>query len=100
VQANILYRRVRRALGWAGLPARTSVTPDEYISLYQHKLDSYPHLNQALRLSTALYLETIYSPRLPEERRVRAASHAWQQSAQEWLLLWARDRWERLRQRV
>jgi hypothetical protein len=97
IQVNVLYRRMRRALTWAGLGAGAHVTPDEYLLLYSASLQRYRSLEKALRQATALYRETTFSPRAPEESRVRGASALWQQSLREWALLWLRNRWERVR---
>jgi transglutaminase-like putative cysteine protease len=96
-QADLLYRRMRRSFAWAGMSAGASVTPDEYLALYGAKLRHYPRLDEALRQGTALYCETIYSPRLPEPRRVRVVASLWSNSRREWLLLWLQDRWQRVR---
>ncbi|MBE0696512.1 MAG: DUF4129 domain-containing protein, partial [Anaerolineaceae bacterium] len=97
VQVDVLYRRIRRALTWAGMGAGAHVTPDEYIHLYGARLESYQQLNKVLRQATALYSETTFSPRPPEEKRVRGVSSLWQKSLREWLSLWLHDRWQRFR---
>jgi hypothetical protein len=84
VQAAVLYRRMRRALTWAGLAAGK-------------RLERYRQLDQALRQITVLYRETVFSPRPPEESRVRAAGRLWQNSLREWAVLWLNERWQRLR---
>jgi transglutaminase-like putative cysteine protease len=100
VQVDLLYRRMRKALGWAGLAALPSVTPDEYLALFGQQLASYRQLSQALAQTTQLYRESVFSPRPPEEYRVRLASHLWQQSVQDWLSLWLKTRWQRVRSRI
>jgi hypothetical protein len=97
VQVDVLYRRIRRALTWAGMGAGAHVTPDEYILLYGSRLENYQQVYKALRQATALYRETTFSPRPPEENRVRSASSVWQRSLREWLSLWLHDRWQRFR---
>lgn len=99
VQVDVLYRRVRRALNWAGLKAGAHITPDEYLAQYGPRLEPYRQLKLALRQSTELYRETTFSPRAPEENRVRAAGRAWQNSLREWVLLWIRDRWQRMQEK-
>jgi transglutaminase-like putative cysteine protease len=96
VQVDVLYRRMRRALTWAGLGAGAHVTPDEYIRLYGAKLEGYHQLLAALRQATVLYRETTFSPRPPQEKQVRAAHALWQKSLREWLRLWVHSRWERI----
>lgn len=100
VQVDLLYRRIRRALGWAGLSAVSSVTPDEYLSLFGQQLAPYGQLSQALAQATRLYQESVFSPRPPEEHRVRLASRIWQQSVRDWLSLWLKTRWQRARSRI
>ncbi len=97
VQVEAIYRRLRRALAWAGLDAGTHVTPDEYLLLYGESLRRYRFLEKALRQATALYRETIFSPHAPEKSRIRDASALWQQSLREWALLWLRGRWAKIR---
>jgi transglutaminase-like putative cysteine protease len=100
IAVDVLYRRMRRVLAWAGLRAAPSVTPDEYLASYSGQLNEYQRLSQALSQVTALYRETVYSPRPPEEARVKKANRAWQQSFNEWLKLWLRARWKQLKARV
>ena len=97
VQADVLYRRMRRALAWAGLPAAPSVTPDEYLAAYDMQLAEYQQIDKALRQVTAIYREMVYSPHPPDERRVRAAGTLWQQSISEWVRMVVRSRWVRIR---
>lgn len=92
VQVDALYRRIRRALGWAGLRAGAHVTPDEYLARYSLRLGKYKRLSLALRRITELYCEVIYSPHPPDEQRVRAAGRAWQGALREWLALLIRER--------
>jgi hypothetical protein len=99
VQVDVLYRRMRRALSWAGLAAVPSTTPDEYQALYAGRLENYTQLNKALDHATSLYRETTYSSRPPDQTRVRIASQLWQQSLSEWLTLWLKLRWERMKNR-
>jgi transglutaminase-like putative cysteine protease len=99
IQVPVLYRRVRRLLAWAGLPAPPSVTPDEYLACYSGQLEPYERLNQALSQVTTLYRETIYSPHPPDELRVRKASWVWQQSIGEWISLWLKAAWQRIKAR-
>ncbi len=96
----VLYRRMRRVLAWAGLRAAPSMTPDEYLAFTSGRLQGYERINQALRQVTSLYRETTYSAHSPDETRVRRASNAWQQAIREWLTLWLRAFWQRLRERV
>lgn len=100
VQASTLYRRMRRALGWAGLDAVGSVTPDEYLRLYNDRLSPYGQLQMALNQATALYREAVYSAHQPDANRVRSASRLWQSSFRQWLALWLRAAWARLRSRL
>jgi hypothetical protein len=65
--------------------------------LYNTNLQRYQYLEKALRQATALYRETTFSPHAPEESRVRTASSLWQHSLREWIVLWLRDRWQRIR---
>jgi hypothetical protein len=97
IQVDVLYRRMRRTLGWAGLAAAVSVTPDEYLSLFSGKLEQYERISQALTQTTALYRESVYSPRAPDSRRVRSALLLWQRSFGEWLVLWLRVSWQKIR---
>ena len=97
VQADVLYRRMRRALAWAGLPAAPSVTPDEYLSAYGPKLAEYRQIETALRRATDIYREMAYSPHPPDERKVRAAGALWQQSISEWVKMVVKVKWRRLR---
>ena len=99
IQVDVLYRRMRRVLAWAGLTAAPSMTPDEYLGYYSGRLAEYEQLSQALTQVTSLYRETIYSPRPPDATRVRRASLVWQQSISEWLTLWLKAFWQRLRSR-
>ncbi len=99
LQADALYRRMRRALTWAGLGAVPSVTPDEFLARYEGQLGQYSQLRQALRQATQLYRETTFSPRPPDVVRVRVAGQLWQQALGEWLVLWLRARWESFRSR-
>jgi transglutaminase-like putative cysteine protease len=99
IQVSSLYRRMRRTLSWAGLDAAGSVTPDEYLKLYNGPLEPYPVLTQALHQATALYRESVYSPRPPDDRRVRNASLLWRRSFREWFALWLRARWRNFRAR-
>ena len=100
VAVDVLYRHMRQALAWAGLRAAPSMTPDEYLAYYGRQLLDYEQLSEALTQVTLLYRETVYSPRPPDEGRVRKANYAWQQSIKEWLTLWARASWKKLRARV
>jgi hypothetical protein len=97
IQVDALYRRIRRALRWAGLGAAGSVTPDEYLALYGARLEEYEQISEVLHKTTALYRESAYSPHPPDARRVRSASLLWQQSFGQWLTLWLRVTWKRLR---
>lgn len=99
LQVDALYRRMRRAFTWAGLGAVSSVTPDEFLARYEGQLGEYNQLRQALRQATQLYRETAFSPRPPDEVRVRVAGQLWQQALGEWLVLWLRARWESFRNR-
>jgi hypothetical protein len=100
VAVDVLYRRIRRVLAWAGLRAAPSITPDEYLACYGSQLQPYRQLSQALSQVTLLYRETVYSPRPPEEVRVRRANRVWQQSFKDWLALWLRITWKKLKARV
>ena len=100
IQVDVLYRRMRRALAWAGLDAVSSTTPDEYLCLYDNRLEQYEQLNKALRQATALYRETTFSSHPPDPMRVRSVSQLWQNSFREWFTLWLRATWQRLRERV
>lgn len=97
VQVDSLYRRMQRALGWAGCAALPSLTPDEYLARYAGRLQAYASLSQALRQVTALYREASYSAHAPDAARVRRAGQLWQASLREYLALWLRSAWERLR---
>jgi hypothetical protein len=97
IQVDVLYRRMRRVLSWAGLTAAPSMTPDEYLALYCGRLQPYEQLSQALSQATTLYRETTYSPRPPDESRVRRASYLWQRSINEWLTLWLKEIWKRIK---
>lgn len=99
VQVSVLYRRIRQALSWAGMRAASSVTPDEYLAMYTGRLGQYALLSQALHQATALYRESVYSPRPPDERRVRSASLLWRRSFRDWMVLWMRVKWQNLRAR-
>jgi transglutaminase-like putative cysteine protease len=99
VQADVLYRRMRRALAWAGLPAAPSVTPDEYLAAYDAQLAEYQQIDRALRQITAVYREMVYSPHPPDERRVRAAGALWQQSLSEWVRMVVKAKWAKMRGR-
>ncbi|HEX9019586.1 MAG TPA: transglutaminase domain-containing protein [Anaerolineaceae bacterium] len=100
VQIDALYRQMRRALAWAGLEAVASLTPDEYLARYTGQLEKYATIQKALNQTTALYRESVYSPRPPESYRVRSASQLWQSSFGEWLSLWLRAAWQKLRARL
>lgn len=100
IQVTVLYRRMRRMLAWAGLEAAPSMTPDEYLARYTGQLQAYSHLQRALGQATSLYRETTFSPHPPDERRVRVASQLWQNSFRDWLVLWLKAFWARLRVRV
>jgi transglutaminase-like putative cysteine protease len=97
LQAAGLYRQVRVALGWAGLRAGSSVTPEEYLAAHAKRLEGYKRLHNALARSTALYSALLYSPRPPDASDVRSARGLWRSAQREWLLLWGRERWQRLR---
>lgn len=99
-QARLLYNRVRKALAWAGLDGAPSMTPDEFLVLYQARLVDYNLLTQALRQVTDLYRQVVFSPRSPDTAQVRAASHLWRQALPDWLLLWLRAFWKRLSRRA
>lgn len=99
-RASVLYRRMRRALAWAGMEAGPQVTPDEYLLLYGARLSGYRLLDESLRLGTALYRESVFSPRLPEERRVRVLSSLWRGFQREWIILWLRVRWQKVRRKL
>ena len=96
-QVNGLYRQMRRALGWAGLHAAVSVTPDEYLALYRQELSQYERLYKALRRATDLYRQASYSPHPPRSVDARIASDLWRSAAMEWIALWAKDRWRKLK---
>jgi hypothetical protein len=100
LQVDQLYRRIRRLLAWAGLPADPSVTPDEYLARYAGQLEPYFQLSQALRQTTSLYREMAYSPHSPDGQRVRIASQYWQNSIPDWLVLWLKAAWKRFRSRL
>lgn len=100
VQVDLLYRRMRKALEWAGLSALPSVTPDEYLALFGQRLAPYRQLRQALAQTTQLYRESVFSPHPLDEYRVRLASHLWQQSIQDWLSLWLKTHWQRARSQI
>ncbi len=99
IQIDTLYRRMRRALSWAGLAAVGSVTPDEYLALYTSRLEPYETMHKALQQTTALYRETVFSQRTPAAYRVRNANILWQRSLTEWLTLWFRVKWNKFRVR-
>lgn len=96
VQIDLLYRRMRRALAWAGLVDRPSMTPDEYLALYASRLQPYIHLSQALQQATSLYREMAFSSRTPDQVKVRIASQLWRNSIRDWLVLWMKASWKRL----
>lgn len=100
IAVDMLYRRMRRLLAWADLRAAPSTTPDEYLVYSAGRLQEYERLNQALHQVTSLYRESTYSSHPPDETRVRRANSAWQQSFSEWLRLWLKAYWRRLKARV
>ena len=67
------YLRLRRLLGWAGLPAPASATPAEYLEFSRPALKDYGALPEMLELATALYEEAVYSPRAPGRAEVEEA---------------------------
>lgn len=99
VQVDGLYRRMRRALSWAGLRAGASVTPDEYLTRYTERLEKYEQVHQALVQVTALYRETVYSSHAPDQGRVRRASLQWRRSFGQWMKLWLNLQWNNLREK-
>jgi hypothetical protein len=96
-QVEVLYRQMRRLLGWAGLSAGSWVTPDEFLFLHARRLEPYRRLDRALRQVTGLYRETLFSPHPPDRIRVRSATRLWRDALREWGMLWLRERWQRLR---
>jgi hypothetical protein len=91
-QAGELYRQMRRALGWAGLRARTSVTPAEFLQGQGRRMDGYSLLSKALRQATALYQQAAFSDHPPETGRVHSAAEIWRQAFGQWLSLWWKNR--------
>jgi hypothetical protein len=100
VRPDVLYRQVRRALGWAGLSASPSLTPDEYLVVCREPLARYETLEKALHQVTEVYREQVYSPHPPDTRRIRRASLTWGQSTRDWLALFARSVWQRVQSRL
>ena len=88
VLAERLYRRVQRGLGRVGLPGIPSQTPGEYEIRVMPLLEEYPQLSDILRKSTALYIQTIYSPRLPRVDDVTEGEWMWGQARGELFSYW------------
>jgi hypothetical protein len=86
-QALALYRQVRWALSWAGLYAPPSSTPDEFMTACAVSLEARPDLWQALQQATAIYSQTVYSPRPPGPEVTYRARRAWQRAIPAYLLL-------------
>jgi hypothetical protein len=86
-QAEQLYLGARRLLGWAGLAAPASVTPDEFLNSSAALLRERGSLPAALEQVTALYRQAVFSPRPPSSLQIsetrRFAERAWPQ----WLRL-------------
>ena len=95
VQIDQLYRQIRRALGWAGVRAEASVTPEEFLRHSWAQVAPFAALEQALRQVTALYQQAVFSDHPPEAGRVQRASGLWRRSARDWLKLWLQARLKR-----
>jgi hypothetical protein len=65
--------------------------------MYSRRLGKYALLSQALHQATALYRESVYSPRLPDDRRVRSVILLWRRSFRDWFVLWLRAKWHDLK---
>ena len=89
-QAGLLYRQTLRELAWAGLPARPSQTPTEYLSAFESRLEPYPRVLDGLRKITHLYIQTIYSPHPIEYTDVQMNQWRWRHARGEWVMLMLR----------
>jgi transglutaminase-like putative cysteine protease len=96
-QVDALYRQMRKALAWAGLGLDATKTPDEYLAHTGSELASYGRIQQALRRTTALYSQAIYSPRPPQAVDARIANDLWRNAIGEWLVLWVKEKWKKMR---
>lgn len=85
------YLRVRRALGWAGLSAPVSATPDEFLAACAAPLQPHPRLWSALQSATDLYRQAAFSPRQPAGEVYHSAVRAWQLAFWQWLGLAVRN---------
>lgn len=99
-QAERLYLRLRRWLGWIGLSAPASSTPAEYLAASVPVLTGRGELSAALAQATALYQQAVYSPRPPSYEEVNQAAQMAARSWVQWLgLLFARLFYRLLRTR-
>jgi hypothetical protein len=85
----VLYRHVRRALGWAGLSASPNTTPDEFLSACAAPLTPHSQVWAALLAATNLYRQSAFSPRPPGSEAVHSARRSWQMAQLQWLGLFA-----------
>lgn len=98
-QVNHLYQQIRLALNLAGIDSAPHLTPFEFLIEARPKLTQYDRIWQALKRTTDLYQQSIYSPRSPSITDVKIANDYWQLALKEWVIIWIRDRWNRRKRR-
>ena len=89
LQAQALYRSMRRWLRRAGLAAQPSQTPAEYLDASRAALAQRPALTRALEQATSLYEQATYAPRThpPSRQQVEEARRAWGRALRDWVAL-------------
>lgn len=82
-----LYWDMRDLLAWAGLRARPSVTPQEFLSRHADALGERDPLLRAAQDVTRLYLQAAFSRVPPAVEEVERARRAWKNARSDWLAL-------------
>ncbi len=85
-----LYWDMRELLGWAGLRAKPSATPQEFLSRNTEALAGHDPLLRAAQDVTRLYLQAAFSRRPPAHEEVERARRSWRHARAGWLALLGR----------
>jgi hypothetical protein len=94
------YRRFRMKLADGGIAAPANNTPREFQENASRLLTNYPHIQEALRLSTDLYERTIYSPVLPALTEMNSLRFTMRQALKDEKLLKWRFLWNKLLMKI
>jgi hypothetical protein len=94
------YRRFRMKLADGGIAAPANNTPREFQENANRLLTNYPHIQEALRLSTDLYERTIYSPVLPALTEMNSLRFTIRQALKDEQLLRWRFLWKKMMRKI